>query len=176
MRFRSICHTAVAGLVVTTLGCGGGDGGAEEHEMASASAPSMLDTTATAVWAHLESANYTSWPLWPEKGRLYSGGQPHGMLLTTYVNNPALNAINTKAGTMPAGAVVVKENYMPDSTLAAVTVMYKAPGFNPDHNDWFFLKRNADGTVEVEGRGAGCQNCHQGVRQNDYLFTSLIIE
>ncbi len=77
---------------------------------------------------------------------------------------------------MPAGAIVVKENYMMDSTLAAVTVMYKSPGFNPEHNDWYFIKRLADGTVEVQGRGMGCQNCHGGVKANDYLFTSPIIQ
>ena len=172
MRSRSI-GMAFAGLLMLALGCGGEE---QRSEAEMAESPAMPDTTAAAVWAHLESANYQTWPLWPEKGSLYQGGQPHGMLLTTYVNDVAMNAINSKSGLMPAGAVVVKENYMPDSTLAAVTVMYKSPGFNPEHNDWFFLKRNVDGTVEVEGRGAGCQNCHQGVRANDYLFTSPIIE
>lgn len=34
-------------------------------------------------------------------------------------------------GSMPSGAILVKENYMPDSTLAATTVMYKVDGFDP---------------------------------------------
>ncbi len=35
-------------------------------------------------------------------------------------------------GPMPAGAIVVKENYMPDKKLAAITVMYKVAGYNPE--------------------------------------------
>jgi hypothetical protein len=172
MRSRPIGGVVFAGMLALVIGCGGGE--QEQAEVAEASM--MPDTTAAALWAHLSSTNYQSWNMWPDKGRLYMGQQPHGMLLTTYVNNPARNAIMNKAGVMPAGAIVVKENYMPDSTLAAVTVMYKRPGFNPEHNDWYFLKRLADGTVEVQGRGAGCQNCHQGVRANDYLFTSPIVQ
>ena len=84
---------------------------------------------------------------------------------------------------MPAGAVVVKENYMPDSTLAAVTVMYKAAGYNPEHNDWFFTKHLPSGELDqtptgmaMEGRLAGCQNCHGSVSANDYIFTGSLGE
>ncbi len=130
------------------------------------------DTTGASVWAHLQEVGYQdNWTLWPGKGTLYTGAEPHGMLLTTYVNDLAMGAVTDHAGSMPAGAIIVKENYMPDSTLAAVTTMYKVPGFNPDHNDWFFVKQGPDGAVEVEGRGAGCQACHGGVSDNDYIFT-----
>ena len=76
---------------------------------------------------------------------------------------------------MPRGAILVKENYTPDSTLAAVTVMVKqSRGYNPDHNDWWFLKRNADGTIDAEGRGEGCQSCHGDAAANDYVFTGSL--
>ena len=45
-----------------------------------------------------------------------------------------------KAGVMPNGAIVLKENYTPEENLAATTVMYKKTGYNPDHNDWYWLK------------------------------------
>lgn len=111
--------------------------------------------------------------MWPGKAELYSGGEPHGMLLTTYVNAVAMEALRTGAGTMPTGAVIVKENFMPDSTHAATTVMYKTDSFNPDHNHWWFLKRNADGSVDAAGRGAGCESCHgAGLgADNDYILT-----
>lgn len=129
------------------------------------------DTTGAALWAHLEAAPYTSWAMWPGRAALYPGTEPHGMLLTTYVNRLGLDAINTGAGSMPVGAIVVKENYMPDSTLAAVTVMYKAAGYAPDAGNWFWVKRNADGTIEAEGRVPMCQGCHASQAGNDYLFT-----
>ena len=141
-----------------------------------------LDTTGAAVWAHLQDANYQeNWQLWPDKGTFYTGQEPHGMLLTTYLNDVALEALRGSATVLPEGAVVVKENYTPDSTLAAVTVMYKAAaGYNPDHNDWFFSKHLPDGSLDqmngmaLEGRLDGCQNCHGAQSANDYIFTSAL--
>jgi hypothetical protein len=36
---------------------------------------------------------------------------------------------------LPAPAIVVKENYKSDKKLAAITVMYKVLGFNPEAGD-----------------------------------------
>jgi hypothetical protein len=130
------------------------------------------DTTAAALWSYLESVDYqANWQLWPNKGELYTGQEPHGALLTTYLSPSAYEAVTGMAGSMPDGAIIVKENYMPDSTLAAVTVIYKSQGYNPAHDDWFWLKRLPDGTVEVQGRGTSCIACHQSQAANDYLFT-----
>jgi hypothetical protein len=142
----------------------------------------MPDTTGASLWSFLQHSDYqATWPLWPGKGRLYEGKEPHGMLLTTYVNPLALGAVNAKAGLMPDGATIVKENYTPDSVLAAVTVMYKVEGYNPEHNDWFFAKFLPSGELEMgpnemplEGRVAGCQSCHGEQKDNDYLFTGEI--
>jgi len=167
-----------AGLV---LGCAGGEeaGEAADEGMAETAAgmqqPELPDTTAQSLWAYLQQVDYRNdWQLWPDKGELYTGREPHGMLLTTYVNDVARQALTGMAESMPAGAIIVKENYMADSTLAATTVMYKSGGYNPEHNDWFWLKRLADGTTEVAGRGQGCIACHGGQAQNDYIFTSSL--
>ena len=135
--------------VMALAACGESDG------------PELPDTTAASVIAYLDEVNYQeSWELWPGLGEKVEGGDPHGMLLTTYLNPVALQAFNDKAGTMPDGAIIVKENYTPDGTLAANTLMYKKSGYNPDHNDWFWLKVLADGTVDKQGMVEGCQNCH----------------
>jgi hypothetical protein len=149
-----------------------GEAGGEAVAVAQVTPP---DTTAAALWAHLESADYrANWATWPEKGTLYTGQEPHGMLLTTYLNAAALEAVTTMAGVMPAGAIIVKENYMPDSTFAAATIMYKVPGYDAEHNDWFWVKRNADGTVDADGRAPMCQGCHAAERDNDYVFTGRL--
>lgn len=133
------------------------------------------DTTAEALWAHLQEERYTeTWRTWPDKGELYEGTEPHGMLLTTYLNPVAYDALTNGAERMPDGAIVVKENYMADSTLAAVTTMYKSAGYAPDHNDWFFAKQDPEGIVEVAGRAEMCQECHGGRAANDYLFTGTL--
>ena len=90
------------------------------------------------------------------------------MLLTTYLNPAALTG---KAGRMPNDAFIVKENYTAEGEFAANTVMYNKEGYNPHHNDWFWLKVLADGTVEKEGRVEGCQACHGQAGANAYIWT-----
>ncbi len=172
---RSVATVAFLGVLI--VGCGPSDGEGDAQ-----AAVTSADTTGAAIWAHLQGSNYqTEWQLWPGKGRLYTGQIPHGMLLTTYVNSVASEALASGAATMPAGAIVVKENYMPDSTLAAVTTMYKVTGYNAEHSDWFFTKHLASGVLDtmpngmdMEGRLPGCQNCHLGMQSNDYLFTGTL--
>lgn len=187
MRYPPIAVRALAvicalGIVLVT-GC---QRSADERpaETAPAAAPmaELPDTTGAAVWAYLQKAAYRdNWTLWPDRGELYKGQEPHGMLLTSYLNDAALQALTSRAGTMPDGAIIIKENYMPDSTLAAVTVMYKVAGYNPDHNDWYFTKHLPDGTLDkapngmsLEGRLPGCQACHSAKKDNDYIYTSAI--
>jgi hypothetical protein len=75
---------------------------------------------------------------------------------------------------MPPNAIIVKENYMPDSTLAAVTVMYKVRGYDPTHNDWFWLKMSPADSVLAEGKVQGCIDCHAGAASNDYIWTASL--
>ena len=55
--------------------------------------PELPDTTAASVLAYLDEVDYQeSWELWPDLGEKYQGGDPHGMLVTTYLNPAALDA------------------------------------------------------------------------------------
>ncbi len=123
------------------------------------------------LWTYLKQIDYTKLPMWPGKQALYPGTEPHGALLTTYVNKTALNDIQGKKGTLSAGSIVVKENYMPDKKLAAITVMYKVEGYNPEVGDWFWAKYTPDGKIEAEGKVVGCINCHGSKKDNDYIYT-----
>ncbi len=140
---------------------------------AQAQATQMPKADAQALWNHLQQQDYRKqFRLFPGKDKLYQGTEPHGALLTTYVNRTAYEALTGGAGEFPAGAIVVKENYTPDKTLAAITVMYKVSGYNPDHGDWFWLKRGADGAVEASGKVDGCIACHQKSTR-DYIMTPV---
>lgn len=131
------------------------------------------DTTPPRLWGYLTTTGYAgTWPLFPGKGELYEGQEPHGALLTTYVNEAALGALEEGRVPLPDSAILVKENYAADSTLVAVTVMYKAAGYNPDHGDWYWLKRDADGEVVAEGRVAACISCHGSHAAGDYIMTT----
>ena len=174
---------AALAATVLLVACGGDGGPPETGSAPDTAAPQQAvmageaappDTTAAALWAHLEAADpRANWQLWPGTGRLHQGSDPHGALLTTYVNALAYDALTTGAPEIPAGAIVVKENFAADSTLAATTVMLKAPGYDPGNGDWFWLKRLPDGTDEVAGRAEGCIACHAGAPGNDMLHTSL---
>lgn len=134
------------------------------------------DTTGASLWTHLQRANFErNWSTWPGKGKLYRGREPHGALLTTYLNGLAYDALTNKAGKMPVGAIIVKENYAPDSTLAATTVMYKVADYNPEAGDWFWVKFLSDGKVDMDGKAQGrvptCIQCHRAQTNNDYVFT-----
>ena len=163
---KLLCLPAVAllAMLLVMAACGGSDDSGEAVDM------ELPDTTSASVIAYLDEVDYQNnddWSLFPGSTEMYAGTDPHGMLLTTYVNSAAFEAI--EAGeTTPSGSILVKENYSPEGNLGAITVMYKKSGYNPDHNDWYWLKELADGTVEKEGMVMGCQECHQDV--SDYIF------
>ena len=138
---------------------------------------SLPEPNAQSVWSYLESAPYTDWSLFPGTSRFQPGMSPHGALLITYVNDIARNALMRRTGPfppgpLPAGSIIVKENYTADRTLDAVTVMYKSGGYNPEHGDWYWLKREATGNVDAEGMVVGCQNCHSAAAR-DYVLTQV---
>lgn len=80
---------------------------------------------------------------------------------------------------------MLKENYPPEGMgddLAAVTIGIKrAPGYDPDNEDWFWARYNADGSLFMIGEtpaagavepepGAGCRGCHRSAADGDYIY------
>ncbi len=115
---------------------------------------------------------YHEWDLWPGTEELYEGTEPHGVLLTTYVNKKALRGIEEgmlEEG-MPYGSIIVKENYSPDKELINVTSMYKKEGFNPEAGDWFWLVHTPEKEIDNAGKIGMCIGCHGQVKHRDYLF------
>jgi hypothetical protein len=141
----------------------------EEHEKKEElKAPNEI---AVDLWKLIQTENYRNrWEMWPGKEALYKGSDPHGALLTTYINSIGYDAVAKKENELPPGTIIVKENYMPDKTLGAITVMYNLVGFDPEHGNWFWVKYDSDGTpftVENEGKTmtlagkvTSCIGCH----------------
>ena len=70
--------------------------------------PELPDTTAASLMAYLDEVDYqANWSLWPDSTEKYPGEDPHGALLTIRMNDASFNAVG---GTMPDGAIIVKEN------------------------------------------------------------------
>ena len=129
---------------------------------------------ATALYRYITRYNpYNSWNLWPGKGKFYRGTEPHGTLLTTYVNQPAYFSARGKK-VMAEGSMIVKENYTADKKFSALSVMYKIPGYNPSAGDWFWASYDAYGKVLSSGKAEACINCHKQRQDNDYNFTGEV--
>ena len=136
--------------------------------------PSAQDPAA--VYQYIKvSKPYEEWSLWPNKGRLYPGRQPHGSFLTTYVNPTAALSIG-RGRTMRPGAIIVKESYTAEKKLTTINVMYKVNGFNQVAGDWFWAEYGSDGTVRKAGRVQECINCHATKKENDFIMTEDYIK
>ena len=167
IRGSSSVVLAVA-LVAAAAACGDDAGPQEPMD-------DLPGADAAELWSYMQDEAYTSdWTLWPGKGEMYEGQEPHGMLLTTYLNDLALNALTGDAATMPAGAIIVKENYTPAGDLAAITTMYKVDGYDTAHNDWHWAKYAPDGEIQASGKVESCTSCHEAQASNDYLFTGTL--
>lgn len=153
--------------VFTLLAACQGDTPAEEPEGTEGEAAATEEatteeiTTAGKYWQQIQ--NRDEWAIWPGTEAMKEGKSPHGAYLTTYVNEAALNAINEGADAMPEEALVVKENYMEDQTLAKITAMAKMGG------DWYWMVYDAEGTVLQEGNLTSCIECHMSA-EKDQLF------
>lgn len=148
------------------------DEGREDGEMEEAEKP---DADGAALWTFLVSDDpYEQWELFPGTTEQYEGKEPHGALLTTYVNDEAKDSIDGKEGMMEDGSIIAKQNYTPDGTLDAITVMYKVEGYNADVGDWFWVKYKPGGEIEAEGKVDGCIGCHSDKKDNDYIWTADI--
>lgn len=131
-------------------------------------------------WDYLRKVQYENWAPGPGQGLdFYPGKSPHGAHLKMYLNRVAA----ADPGKFPYGSIIVKENYDKDKKLAAITVMYRpVKGYDPDHNDWYWVKYNPDGTVArtpategstpIAGKVKGCIDCHSSAKGGDYYFAN----
>ncbi len=126
------------------------------------------------VYEYITKYNpYGQWELWPGKGRLYKGREPHGALLTTFVNRTAYYSIKDRKG-MAYDSIIVQENYDADKKFDALTVMYKLKSYNPEGGDWFWAKYTPDGRVLASGKAEACIKCHGEKKENDFIKTGEV--
>ncbi|NDJ78155.1 MAG: hypothetical protein GYB65_18045 [Chloroflexi bacterium] len=178
------------GMVEGCINCHGQDGNADyllryafgEEPVVTYSDPLPAGDGAAILDYIINTSTYTEWSSFPAQGDLdFSGylasNSPHGSSVRIFVNDRALDAIarDTFDGTLPPGSVVVKEGFEgtvdAPGEVAAITLMYKVDGFNPEANDWYWVAATADGSaVNVEGMVDGCIDCHGQDGNSDYLL------
>ena len=136
------------------------------------------------LWKAMDG--YRDWKL---TTKVYKGASPHGKyvrLFSTWVT------VDGKAY-----PIIVKENYggrgvtleavEKDSSkwLKAITIMLqRAPGYDKDNQNWYWVKYGSDGAIDKNKMGAqlagrvakgmtkGCIGCHSQAGGDDYLFSN----
>ncbi|MCH8928693.1 MAG: cytochrome P460 family protein [Candidatus Marinimicrobia bacterium] len=165
--------------LLLVISCGKGKKDIEEMEADEVSTSESTHEEATLpgadaaeLWKYItETSPYGEWDFWPGIEGHVAGNAPHGAIIRTYLSgHGAHNVQDPEKGTFENGQIIVKENFMPDTTLAAITVMYKVEGFNPDAADWFWAKYKPDGTVDAAGIPKGCVTCHGAKADNDFVM------
>ncbi|MEZ5594018.1 MAG: cytochrome P460 family protein [Gammaproteobacteria bacterium] len=141
---------------------------------------------ASRLWQALIQANLVGSNAIQSKA--YPGQHPHGAVLQTIYTSLNLEGQDNR--------LIVKRNYggdgvsvqsvaeNPDRFLAAVTVMYQRPGYDPDNGNWFWAKYLPDGSLDKNPKGmqlagrvakvnppAGCIACHNAAPGGDMVFT-----
>jgi hypothetical protein len=142
----------------------------------SAAAPGSKGTPdAQALWKELTNMHYEQWAPWPGQDTdFYPGRSPHGKKLKLFVNRTTFGDLTDP----PPGSIIIKENYSPDEKLMAITIMKRVEDYDPDNNDWYWVKYGPDGSVaqhedmQVVGKVQSCIACHARARGDDYIFTN----
>jgi len=135
---------------------------------------------AKSLWSEMNG--YRSWEPYPGLEGFQDSGAPHGAFVRYFVNSTA--ARNTDA--LGNGSILVKENFMARdaSTLGAITVMKRIAGYDPDTEDWFWVKFTPRGEVAknpagmalagrvAKGMDQGCIACHENAGGDDYVYAN----
>ena len=115
---------------------------------------------------------YEQWARFPGFEGTFESAAPHGPRARVFINEKVEQAMLAFDGTLPDGAIIVKENIgaSEGDKAEALTVMWKVSGFDPNNNDWFWANISSSGEVNAEGQVVGCMSCHGGAQANDYVF------
>lgn len=119
-----------------------------------------------------EDDPYQQWSQFPNVQGTVESMAPHGPMARIFINKQVEDALKDFAGSLPDGAIIVKENLGESESdkADALTIMWKVEGFDADNNDWFWANISPDGEVAAEGQVATCSGCHAGARNNDFVF------
>lgn len=136
------------------------------------------------VWAAM--GGYQNWLV---RTGILPGRSPHGKFIRTYYSILNIDGKHYHA--------IVKDNYggkdvtidqvkkSPDDYLMSITVMVqREAGYDPDNQDWFWVKYGKDGSIDKNGQGVamagrvvkgadkGCIACHKSAQGGDYFYTN----
>lgn len=136
------------------------------------------------VWKAMDG--YQAWKMASD---YYPGTSPHGKFLRLYYNVINVDDMSyhviVKDNFGGEGATMETVSGSPDDYLAAVTIMVqREDGYDPDNDNWFWVKYGPDGSIlknpkgialagrVAKGTGSGCIACHKDAKDGDYIFVN----
>lgn len=149
---RSVVLALVLSVSFAALGCGGDNQSPAE---------------ASALWAKLNSENYTAWqraPGYPERMPSFTA---HAESVEIFVN-PVMGAAlasSTPLAEWPVGSIVAKRGYKGTSLVLVAAMEKRADG-------WFWAEYDKSGDPDFSGEPAVCIDCHKArATYSDYTFS-----
>ncbi len=95
-----------------------------------------------------------------------------GDYVIVHTSPDASDAYSDRAGAMPVGAVILKEQFADSgcSDFTAITAMKKLEdGASATHGDYDWQRVEADGSIALEGAQSTCSGCHSSSPCSDFL-------
>ncbi len=143
-------------------------------------------TYAKTLWQALEKGHYVGDNA--IRVRPYQGMEPHGAILET-LDGPipltdATSNVLVKKNFGGEGASVDSVGNTPGKFLKSITVMLRRDQYDPEHDNWYYVKYDPEGGVMKNPKGIalagkvgkgsnqGCIACHKNAPGGDYVFNN----
>jgi len=168
-----VTSALLLGLAVCGVACGTEGSDSTSSSSSSGGAAAFDEAAVRAAAANHAQAGFTRVNQDPVPGSVHMGSTVNvwvnGAGLATY---RGINPANPSSAVFPSGTIIVKEQTESSGTKG-LTILAKAdPGFDTDHNDWWWARTDAQGAVlgGFSGRVQFCLDCHAGVSTSDYVW------
>ena len=184
MRKRVLyCAIAVAclGFVAVRSQFAVGQGSGSSRSTPSRPArPQTTQEFADSLWRFIvrPQSPYTKWATVPIS-KVEHAEKGHGANPKIYANPTAMQDLSAP----PQGSIFVIDDYADDGkTRNNVSIMYRAKGSDPEHNDWYWLRYLPDGSIArtddtpgakpIAGKVKSCIECHDKAGGKDWVFSN----
>ncbi len=145
--------------------------------------PQTTEEFADTLWRFIVRRQfpYTKWVAVPVKkfDQVPENDKAHGSNPMIYANLTAM----LNPSSPPFGSIFVVDDYADDGkTRSSVSIMYRAKGTDPEHNDWYWLRYlpngsiartdSAPGAKPIAGKVKSCIECHEKAGGKDLVFSN----
>ena len=182
---KQILFSSIALLCVSLVALRGqfaaGQGSGSSRSTPSRPArPQTTQEFADSLWRFIvrPQSPYTKWATVPIS-KVEHAEKGHGTNPKIYANPTAMQDLSAP----PQGSIFVIDDYADNGkTRNNVSIMYRAKGSDPEHNDWYWLRYLPNGSIArtddtpgarpIAGEVKSCIECHDKAGGKDWVFSN----